>query len=231
MSDTHVTPSDQFPERRRRPRFALCLLVVLAACVSGPQFGYLGVEILQKTAQFATTRLDRAWAAPAGAQIALERDLGHEREQKIGLINETTLDGDNFIWMRARVPDGFQPGLFRLSDFLGRVGAVPPPFTEVSDADLRSENDSLGTYFFLTYRTGGETNCVLAFRRINGATRQMPPGTNVLEVMLRNCVRGTIEQALAPITDRQIGVASTIATSPMSGGNRMLSPLAAPPVQ
>ena len=69
---------------------------------------------------------------------------------------------------------------------------------------------------------------MLAFRRIGGAERILPRGTNILEAMLRNCVMGSIEQALLPITDRQIGVAAAAGVSTGDGGNRMLSPLAAP---
>ncbi|WP_018304770.1 hypothetical protein [Wenxinia marina] len=177
------------------------------------------------------TRLSLAWAAPRGALIAIQRSLGTEQEQLIGLVNDTTLEGDNILWLRARVPDGRSPGAFRLDDFLSRTEGVPSPFANVSDDDLRRATDTLGTYFYLVYQTGGQTNCVLAFRRIDGAERLLPRGTNIMEVMLRNCVLGPVEQALLPITDRQIGVSAVAAVQTGEGGNRMLSPLAAPEVQ
>jgi hypothetical protein len=209
---------------------AMSLLVLAAACQPIAPSSYLSIEVLQRTTEYVLQRLDRAWASPTGSLIALQRPVGSEFEQVIGLVNDTTLPGDNQLWLRARVPDGQAAGRFRLEEFLGRIGTIPPPFTEVSDRDLRSATDSLGTYFYLIYRTGGEVNCVLAFRRIDGARRLLPPGTSVMEAMLRNCVPGPIENALLPITDRQIGVAAVAAATP-DGGNRMLSPLAAPQIQ
>lgn len=218
------------PSTRRNWRIWSLAAVALAACTMTPQVANLGLDVLEKTAQLSLNRREAAWAAPAGMTVVLDRNLGSEFEQRIGLVNDTTLDGDNFMYLRARVPGGYPVGRFRLVDFLSRVGEIPSPFTAVSDDSLRTATDSLGTYFYLIYRTGGETNCVLAFRRIDGALRQMPRGTSVLEVLVRNCVRGSVEQALAPITDLQIGV-SAVAAAPVDGGNRMLSPLAAPPLQ
>lgn len=203
-------------------------LMVLAACTASPFVQTLGIETLQMSRQFVVQRLDQAWAAPRGAIVNITRSLGTEAEQIIGLVNETTIEGDNFLWLRARVPDGRNPGRFGLEDFLSRTEGVPVPFTRVSDDNLRQANDSLGAYFYLEWRSGSSTNCVLAFRRIAGATRILPRGTNVLEAMLRNCVQGPIEDALAPIQDRQIGVSATTGAQNVAGGNRMLSPLAAP---
>jgi len=216
--------------RSARGWVAMIVLVLAAGCQPISPNSLLPIEVLQRTTEYVLQRLDRAWAAPSGSLIALQRPVGNEFEQVIGLVNDTTLPGDNQLWLRARVPDGYSAGRFRLDEFLGRIGTIPPPFTEVSDRDLRSANDSLGTYFYLVYRTGGEVNCVLAFRRIDGARRLLPQGTSVMEAMLRNCVPGPIETALLPITDRQIGVAAVAAATP-DGGNRMLSPLAAPQIQ
>lgn len=230
MSELTGRPVPVVPAARRARRFPpLAALALAAACTMTPQAANLSFDVLEKTAQFTLNRREAAWAAPAGMTIVLDRNLGAEFEQRIGLVNDTTLDGDNFLWLRARVPGGYPVGRFRLVDFLSRVGQVPAPFTAVSDDSLRTGSDALGTYFYLVHRTGGETNCVLAFRRIDGALRQMPRGTSVLEVLLRNCLRGSVEQALAPITDLQIGV-SAAAAAPADGGNRMLSPLAAPPL-
>lgn len=205
--------------------------LTVASCAPIPPNTFLSSDLLQRTTEYVLQRLDRAWATPRGSLIALQRPIGNEVEQVIGLVNDTTLRGDNQLWLRARVPDGFSAGRFRLQDFLARVGTVPPPFTEVSDDSLRSATDTLGTYFYLIYRTGGEVNCVLAFRRIDGARRLLPPGTSVMEAMLRNCVPGPVETALLPITDAQIGVAALAGLSPETGGDRMLSPLAAPMIE
>lgn len=227
---SHVLCARAAIVRCRGALAAVMMMLLATACQPLPPNSYLPVEVLQRTTEYVLQRLDRVWAAPSGSLVALQRPIGNEVEQVVGLVNNTALPGDNKLWLRARVPDGFPVGRFRLEEFLGRLGTIPPPFTEVSDQDLRSDTDSLGTYFYLVYRTGGEVNCVLAFRRIDGATRLMPPGTTIMEAMLRNCVAGPVETALLPITDRQIGVAS-VAAAATDGGNRMLSPLAAPQIQ
>jgi hypothetical protein len=206
-------------------------IMAVAACTGSPFVQTLGLDTLQMSRQFVVQRLDRSWAAPQGSMINITRSLGTEAEQIIGLVNETTIKGDNLLWLRARVPDGANPGRFNLEDFLSRTEGVPVPFSRVSDANLRQGTDSLGTYFYLEWRSGSSTNCVLAFRRIAGAARILPRGTNVLEVMLRNCVQGPIADALAPIQDRQIGFSATAGTQYVTGGDRMLSPLAAPLIE
>lgn len=199
----------------------------LAGCTAFPLLPNLPVDVLQTSQQFFITQLRQAWAMPDGALIAIERNLGTEREQVIGLQNDTSLAGDNYLWLRARV----SRSRFDLSDLLSRAPAVSTPFTAINDRDLKTGRDSLGTYFYLEYRSGGQTNCVLAFREIDSASRLLPTGTNVLEAMLRNCVIGDIAQALAPITDSQISVSANVAVSAAAGGSRMLSPLAAPQLQ
>jgi hypothetical protein len=215
----------------RRRIAALAVLVLLPACQPTASGSFLPVDVLQRTTEYVLQRLDRAWASPSGSLIALQRPIGNEVEQIIGLVNDTALQGDNQLWLRARASGGVSGGTFRLQEFLARVGTVPPPFTEVSDRDLRSAADSLGSYFYLVYRTGGEVNCVLAFRRIDGERRVLPSGTSVMEAMLRNCVLGSVEAALLPITDAQIGISAAAATAVPSGGDRMLSPLAAPQIE
>ncbi len=207
--------------------FLLCLLA-LGGCVGIPFPGGPGVEELQASTQFSTGPLDGAWVAPQGGLVAIDRKLGTESEQVVGLVNNTTLPGDNFLRIRARGTGGTNPGRFQLDDFIKRFGGVPAPFAELSDSDLRSGADSLGPFFWLEYQAGSQTNCVLAIRRIDASRRILPPGTTVLEVMLRNCVQGSVEEALNPIRDSQIGVGAVPGGGPVTGGTRMLSPLAAP---
>ncbi|NDV02048.1 hypothetical protein [Pseudoroseicyclus tamaricis] len=209
---------------------ALALVVGVAGCATIPVTANLGLEVLEATQQFRSTPMSTAWVTPSGALIAIDRNLSSEFEQKIGLVNDTTLPGDNFVWLRARVPNGYPAGRFQLVDFLSRVGEIPQPFTQVSDDNLRYDDDSLGRYFYLAEQASGDTNCVLAFRRIDNAGRLLPRNTSVLEILLRNCVRGSVEQALRPITDRQIGVSAVAGIGAVEGGDRMLSPLAAPPL-
>lgn len=213
--------------RMIRPVLFLALMV-LAACTGLPFVQTVSHDTLQVSQQFVAQRLDQSWARPHGAIINIGRSLGKEAEQIIGLVNETTISGDNFLWLRARVPDGSDTGYFNLQEFLSRTEGVPVPFLGVSDANLHQATDSLGTYFYLEWRSGSSTNCVLAFRRIMSAARILPSGTNVLEAMLRNCVQGPIADALAPIQDREISFSATTGTQYDAGRGRILSPLAAP---
>jgi hypothetical protein len=203
-------------------------LMALAGCTGSPFVQTVSHDTLQVSQQFVAQRLDQSWARPHGAIINIARSLGTEAEQIIGLVNETTISGDNFLWLRARVPDGRNPGKFNLEEFLSRTEGVPVPFSRVSDANLHQATDSLGTYYYLEWRSGSSTNCVLAFRRIMRAARILPSGTNVLEAMLRNCVQGPIADALAPIQDREISFSATTGTQYDAGSGQMLSPLAAP---
>ncbi|MDG2259702.1 MAG: hypothetical protein P8L68_14545 [Paracoccaceae bacterium] len=213
--------------RMIRPVLFLALMV-LAACTGLPFVQTVSHDTLQVSQQFVAQRLDQSWARPHGAIINIGRSLGKEAEQIIGLVNETTISGDNFLWLRARVPDGSDTGYFNLQEFLSRTEGVPVPFLGVSDANLHQATDSLGTYFYLEWRSGSSTNCVLAFRRIMSAARILPSGTNVLEAMLRNCVQGPIADALAPIQDREISFSATTGTQYDAGRGQILSPLAAP---
>jgi hypothetical protein len=216
-------------EGRRMIRHVLFpALTALAACTGSPFVQTVSHDTLQVSQQFVAQRLDQSWASPHGAIINIARSLGTEAEQIIGLVNETTISGDNFLWLRASVPDGSDPGNFNLEEFLSRTEGVPVPFSRVSDANLHQATDSLGTYYYLEWRSGSSTNCVLAFRRIGGAARILPSGTNVLEAMLRNCVQGPIADSLAPIQDREISFSATTGTQYDAGRGQMLSPLAAP---
>lgn len=203
-------------------------LMALVACTGLPFVQTVSHDTLQVSQQFVAQRLDQSWTRPHGAIINIARSLGTEAEQIIGLVNETTISGDNFLWLRARVPDGSDQGYFNLQEFLSRTEGVPVPFSRVSDANLHQATDSLGTYFYLEWRSGSSTNCVLAFRRIMDTARILPSGTNVLEAMLRNCVQGPIADALAPIQDREISFSATTGTQYVAGRGQMLSPLAAP---
>jgi hypothetical protein len=198
----------------------------LTACANMPVLPTIGEE--PAPPPFSQAQVANAWVAPAGGILAMDRQIGAEREQIVGLVNDTALPGDNFLWLRARATNRDSPGRFMLNDLVSRVGGIPPPFTGLSDRDLHSGSDSLGPFFWLEYRAGETTNCVLAIRRTDASRRILPAGTNMLEIMLRNCIQGSIETALNPIRDSQIGVGAPGANLLPNGGSRMLSPLAAP---
>lgn len=210
-------------------KLAACVAIGgLAGCDTPVEPSRLSAAGLQATVEYQLQRLTSLWVSPAGAIIALQRQMGPEAEQVIGLPNDTTLQGDNLIWLRARVPEGYRVGTFRLDDLLSRFGRPTYPFERISDNDLRTGQDSMGTYFYHVWRSGAATNCVFAFRRIEGNRRLMPQRTTSLEVVLRNCVDADPNVALLPILDRQLAVGTTATAASPQGGTRTLSPLAAP---
>ncbi|MDP3341997.1 hypothetical protein [Frigidibacter sp.] len=204
--------------------FALC--AVSACDFAAPELP-LRMDQREATTPFQVVPDSQRWVnAPAGI-MTLQRDLGPQAEQKIVLKNATTFRGENVLQMRARGQDPRYVGRLRLEEFMRRVGGAPAPFTEISDSGLQSGEDALGPYFWTEYSTGTSTLCVLGIRRLEPGAWLPPEGLTVLDIMLRNCVSGTAEEALAPMGaaaitgDRPLGQSST-------SGSRMLSPLAGP---
>lgn len=209
-------------------KLSICVVLALAACTTGPTLLSVGAEALESATRYSLGRLDRLWATPAESLVMVQRKVAGENEQMIGLANDTTLAGDNYLFLIARVPDGLSVGRFSPARIVERMGGAITPFKSVSDNSLRSAKDEVGTYFWLEYRAGGSTNCVLAFRRLEGGNRVLPRGTNAMEALLRNCVVGSIEEALGPITASQISTGALVNSTVSNTGNRMMSPLAAP---
>ena len=170
--------------------------------------------------------LNQTWANAPGALIAGQRQLLSEREQRIGLENHTTLPGDNVLILRARYAAWQPVARAQLDGIVARAGGPLPPFRTVGEANLRSQTDALGPFFWVEMRMPGDVVCVYALRQLPGAVRLVPQGTRAIEVVLRNCVQGNVAAALEPIRAERLGVA-TSATAPQ-GTSRMLSPLAAP---
>ena len=202
------------------------LALALSACTNGIGVGPQSIASAKQNTQFSSLQLTNAWVTPTGGLTAIARKIGPDSQQIIGLANDTTISGDNFLWLRAR--SGHNAGRFALTDFSNSLEAVPSPFSKLSESNLQSHADSMGTIFWLEYAAGAQSNCILAFRRIDANRRLMPHGTDVLDVMLRNCVQGSVAEALNPIRDSQISVAAIDAAHTPPSGTRMLSPLAAP---
>ncbi len=59
-------------------------------------------------------------------------------------------------------------------------------------------------------------------RRLSVGARPLPRGTQALDVMMRNCVNGTVQEALAPMSERALAVTGAV------GASQTLSPYAAP---
>jgi hypothetical protein len=181
----------------------------------------------EQTTPFVMVPLNRMWVQVPGAIVATERGLVDSIEQRIGLVNQTAMAGDNYVQLRARIPQGREQGRLRYEEFMRRIGGLPAPFTAMKAGDLLTGEDALGVYLWAEQTNGG-TSCVLALRRLDSGMRQMPGDTSVMDVLLRNCVNGSVEQALYPIMAENIGNYPGGSASQTTGGSRMLSPLAGP---
>lgn len=203
----------------------------MAAC-AGPE-GVLVPEAAapapdRASREFFLEPVRNAWAAEAEALVLAQRRLPRAREQLIGLTNDTTLRGDNFILLVAYGSPAHVPRSFTLESVLERVGGVPFPFETLSDAELKRRRDGLGTTLWKEFDTRTGVNCVLALRRLEFDTRILPANTAAMEVVLRNCVTGSTEEALEPVGPDRLAVG--IMSASVNGGvrPRVLNPLAAP---
>lgn len=181
------------------------------------------MELLEQTAEFAVVPASRAMVHAPDALLVLERTLGAAVEQRIVLPNTTALRGDNVIHIRAQTGGSARLTEFNFSELTTRFGGLPAPFQRLTDGMLQSGEDTLGSFVYGRETVGANTLCVLVLRRLTVGARPLPRGTQALDVMMRNCVDGSLEQALAPISERSLGVSGSA-----QGAVYTLSPHAAP---
>lgn len=182
-----------------------------------------GIETLENTVQYSVVPPTRAMVNAPNALLVFERNLGGAVEQRVVLPNPTAVRGDNVIHIRAQTSDSARLGQFSFNEVEERFGGLPAPFGRINEGGLSSGSDSMGRYVYARENVGTSAVCVLVLRRIGIGARPLPRGTQALDVVMRNCVNGTVEQALAPMSANVLGVlGSTV------GGARSLSPHAAP---
>lgn len=211
-------------------RAALAVALALVAGCSNWPFPLTRTDVMlprefEEQASFVPIARQQAWINPPGLRFAMQRGLVNGSEQRLLLENLTAVKGDNLIVLRSRNAFGFAERL-RYGDLLRRVGGLPPPFAHMKSGDLTAESDEAGGYLWAEERYGVNTVCVLALRRIDETMRQLPPRVKSIDMMMRNCVNGTAEEALVPI--RAAAVDTSPLGAPAQGSNRMLSPLAGP---
>jgi len=229
-----MTGQDMLRKNRKRTRVLPNLLtfgaglMAFSTCTLVPSQLPPTLADAELTTQFVTVPSNQAWVRAPGAVVVMERGLLNSMEQRIGLVNHTAAPGDNMLVLRARVVEGQQQGRFRFDEFLRRVDGLPAPFGALKPGDLFTDADELGVFFWAENRSGSSTVCVLGLRRLDSTMRQLPGNTNVMDVMLRNCVNGDVEQAIEPIMAVNIGNLASGGKTASSGGIRMLSPLAGP---
>lgn len=166
-----------------------------------------------------------AWAAAPGLISAYRRPIFNGYEQRLNLVNPSYMPGDNQMVIRVRDNISVDTRLV-FEEFTKWTGGLPQPFVNLSSGELIRGEDDLGPYFYAEHRAGVDTICVFGMRRLTGSDREIPAGGNVMDVLLRNCLRGSTEQALAPMLAGSLGYGP--GTIGRDGRSRMISPLAGP---
>jgi len=210
-------------------------LAVLAGCsqqgndaASGGVYRFLGsqrnpgMETLENTVEYAVVPATRSMVNAPDALLVFERNLGGAIEQRIILPNATTVRGDNVLHIRAQTSSSTELGRFDFDEISARFGGMPTPFERVTASSMNSGSDALGSYIYARENLGTNTLCVLVLRRMGVGARPLPQGTQALDVVMRNCVNGTLQEALAPMGERAMGVSGA------QGTIYTLSPHAAP---
>jgi hypothetical protein len=165
----------------------------------------------------------RALVHVPDVMLVLERAMGAALEQRIFMPNATAIRGDNVLALRAQTDLSARPQEFNFAEITTRLGGMPTPFERTSTGGLLSGSDSMGSYVYARENIGVDTVCVLVMRRVTGNARPMPRGYHAIDIIMRNCVVGSLEQALAPMGDRALAVAAA-----PQGTVFTLSPFAAP---
>lgn len=181
-------------------------------------------ENFENTVEYVVVPASRAMVFAPDAVLVVERNLGGAVEQRIVLPNRTAVEGDNVIHIRAQTNDSADLAGFSFDEVATRFGGLPAPFQRATASGLNSGRDALGSYVYATERLGAGTTCVLVMRRLGVGARPLPQGTRALDIIMRNCVNGSVQQALAPMGDRAMAVGG----SQTGGSINTLSPFAAP---
>lgn len=224
------------PGARLGARLGGGLAILLGLALSGcDELAYLERPTLaeaQEVAPASVVPVAQSFVHAPDALLVTERVFGTPRrpvrEQRVLLPNRTSVPGDNLLVLRVSPFDSTAGTAFLLQPFLAQAGGPPPPFGPVTESGLFSREDSLGTIVWKEEFLGVGTLCVLAFRRLTRAARPLPQGADVIDVMLRNCVDGSLEQALAPILDARVGFFAGSEGHMRRDTVRTLSPFAAP---
>lgn len=181
-----------------------------------------GMETLENTVEYTLVPATRAMIYVPDALLVLERNLGGAVEQRIVLPNATAVRGDNLVLIRAQNARSARLDQFSMDEIATRFGGLPAPFTQLNEGALNSGTDPLGSFVYASETLGTNTVCVLVMRRMGVGARPLPQGASALDVIMRNCVNGTVQEALAPTSARALAVSGT------PGASNSLSPYAAP---
>ncbi|MCH8466793.1 MAG: hypothetical protein LAT78_09540 [Roseinatronobacter sp.] len=191
----------------QRSMMFLVLAWVLAACQLGlPSQKDSPTELAEALTEYRVIPANRAYVNVPTALLVMERDLGAAVEQRITLPNLTPLSGENVILLRAQTRRAAGQNPLSLSQALAQFGGAPAPFASISDSALAARSDAFGDVTYSVLRPGGEMTCVLALRRTQTGGRALPRGASGLDMLMRNCVQGGLDQALAPLGPAAFGL-------------------------
>lgn len=183
------------------------LSAMLSACqMTGPGGSSSPTERAEALSEYRMVPASRAFVNVPNALVVMERDLGVATEQRVTLPNTTSLSGENTILMRAQTNRSASGARLLLDDVLAQFGGTPTPFGTLTESALTARSDQYGDITYSVARPGGDVTCVLAFRRSQIGARAVPRGTSALDLMLRNCVSGSVEDALSPIGPDAFGL-------------------------
>ena len=196
--------------RPRTPRLSgvlmLCVAALSACQMSSPDRTTSPTELAEALNEYRIVPASRAYINAPSAVLVMERNLGDATEQRITLPNTTSLSGENTILLRAQSPRSASATRLVLRDVLAQFGGTPSPFSNVTDGALSARSDPYGDITYTVARPGGDITCVLAFRRSQTGARALPRGATALDLMMRNCVSGSLEQALSPLGPSAFGL-------------------------
>jgi len=212
----------------RNMAFVLLAIGALASCAATPRSLLTTSAQLREQTPFTPVPVSQSWINAPSIVMVMQRGLRGESEQRVALANSAAVPGENVIIMRTQSRTG-RAGRLDYDEFIRWAGGTPAPFGALRSGDLLSGDDDTGTYFWAEERIGSDTLCVLGLRRLTSAQRLLPAGATTLDILVRNCVRNTLEEALSPLK------AGSVSTAPVAGAtvgaSRVISPLAAPVVR
>lgn len=224
------------PGRQRGRWRAICtgtlgVAAILTGCAEigiAPPTPPVSRTKMLETAQFRMVPASRSWIYAPDGLLTLERDIGAGKEQRIALRNDTAIRGDNIVIMRSRKPGLLRAGRFDLQGFLDQVGGVPYPFETLSNRNMQTATDDMGSYFYAQKSMGPDVTCVLAIRSLGSDSRLLPNSADAVDIMLRNCTTKGRGAAIAPIQAARLGRVPGVTPEQERITLHSLSPFAAP---
>jgi len=205
----------------RAASFALVFLTLVAGCgQSNPFASSRGSKDVDERRLIAPADL---WIVPKTSSFALSGRLEGDDYQLIGLENKSNMEGDNFLLLVAKGSRIQKREVFDPASVLGKLNINTAPFYGLKDSELRQRRVGGGKLFWKETGASGKVKCVLGLRRITEEQMSLPRNVFALEMILRNCVIGSFEDALEPILDRGVFYSTNDSPKPL-----WISPLAGP---